>query len=247
MERYQARMPAPFQDLDARDFSLLLARFPFERRITGIHLHHTGQPRGKDWRGYETLRTIAYTHTLQNGWSDMAQHLTIDPTGTVWTGRDWNRPPCSCPNRNGDRRAGPFMVVLIGDFTRGRETIPAAQYERAIDVIARTLQRFQLGNDCLEFHRDLDPTPTRTCPGDSIRREDVLADVDRQRAAIAGESASETPRPETPPFGEDAEVWYQFICISNGARDLVDEPPDVPRAIVETLLGESDLARRKSA
>jgi hypothetical protein len=29
-------------------------------------------------------------HMEQNGWSDLAQHLTIDPQGGLWTGRNLN-------------------------------------------------------------------------------------------------------------------------------------------------------------
>lgn len=239
---FSDRMPPPFQDLDPEEFRRLLVRFPFERTVTSVHLHHSGYLRRVDWRGYETLRAIWYTHTLQQGWSDIAQHLTIAPDGTLWTGRDWNRPPCSCPQQNrddenGSSRDGPFMITLIGDFNRGGDTFEGKQFEYAIEVIARLQQKFGFNDDYLRFHRDLDST--KKCPGESIDRSQLMTALAGKRAGF-GIDAAATARPEmTPPFGEDVEAWYQFITISSQNRDrLRDEPADVPRETSERSIAE---------
>src|SRR3954452_12408529 len=101
-------MPPPFQSLEMREFVRLLERFPFERILTSVHLHHTWRPRGADWHGDRSMRALYWLHTLQHGWSDIAFHLAVDPKGNLWTARDWNRPPCSVPGLNGDRVRGPF-------------------------------------------------------------------------------------------------------------------------------------------
>lgn len=46
-------------------------------------------------------------HMEQNGWSDLAQHLTIDPQGGLWTGRNWNLAPASATGHNGTAGEGP--------------------------------------------------------------------------------------------------------------------------------------------
>lgn len=227
-------MPPPFQDLDLAEFSRLLARFPFERSVTAVHLHHAGHIRRGDWRGYETLRAMWYTHTLQQGWSDLAQHLTIDPIGTLWTGRDWNRPPCSAPNQNGDAKSGPFMITLIGDFNSGGDCFDtdSAQYMHTIEVIARIQLAFTLKPDTLLFHRDMDHS--KKCPGETITLDELLQAVAQRRADLAAKSETAAPRETTPPFGEDVEAWYQFIVISSQNRGLLDnEPPDAPRSTGE--------------
>ncbi len=224
-------MPPPFQDLDLAEFARLLARFPFERSVTAVHLHHAGHVRRADWRGYETLRTMWYTHTLQQGWSDLAQHLTIDPTGTLWSGRDWNRPPCSAANQNGDARSGPFMITLIGDFNTGGDCFDAdsAQYAQTIEVTARIQVAFALKPETLHFHRDMDRS--KKCPGETIDLGQLIQAVARRRADLAAKSEAAAPREATPPFGEDVEAWYQFIIISSQNRGLLDnEPTDVPRS-----------------
>jgi hypothetical protein len=227
-------MPPPFQDLDLSEFSRLLTRFPFERRVTAVHLHHAGHVRRTDWRGYETLRAMWYTHTLQQGWSDLAQHLTIDPTGTVWTGRDWNRPPCSAPNQNGDARSGPFMITLIGDFNTGGDCFDtgSVQYARTIEIIARLQLAFALEPHTLRFHRDMDRS--KKCPGETIDLGQLIDAVAQCRADLTTKGPAVAPPGGPPPFGEDVEAWYQFIIVSSQNRGLLyDEPPDFPRSTGE--------------
>jgi N-acetylmuramoyl-L-alanine amidase len=242
-------MPPPFQDLDPKadppEFVRLLSRFPFERKVTAVHLHHTWRPRRGQWGGRETLRTLWYTHTLQFGWSDIAQHLTIAPDGQVWTGRSWNRPPCSCPYENGTRAAGPFMITLIGDFNRDGDRFDGSQYEQTVDVIARVHSRFGLDDDSLRFHRDLDPSPTTTCPG-NIDRDVLVKAVSARRATLPNGSAPARQKGGTPPFSEDAEAWYQFITVSNQIGFLLeDEPASYPQDLGDLVLGVEGIGSRK--
>lgn len=242
-------MPPPFQGLDPRadppEFVRLLSRFPFQRNVSAVHLHHTWRPRGDQWRGRETLRTLWYTHTLQFGWSDIAQHLTIAPDGKTWTGRSWNRPPCSSPNQNGTREEGAFMITLVGDFNRDGDRLEGSQYDQTVDVIARIHSRFKLDDDTLRFHCDLDRSPTVTCPGD-VDRDLLVKAVSARRAALAKESEPSQGKGGTPPFSEDAEDWYQFIIVSNQSDFLLeDEPASFPQDLGELLLGADATSPRK--
>lgn len=239
-------MPPPFQDIDLEEFHRLLTRFPFERRITTVHLHNVAHIGWADWRGYETLRAMWYTHTLQRGYSDLAQHLTIDPTGTLWTGRDWNRPPCSCPNQNGDAQRGPFMITLIGDFSPNGDRFAdgTSQYAPAAEVVARLQRKFELPPETLCLHRDLDRT--KTCPGESVDPAALIKTVTDRHGALAAESGAAGSQETTPPpFGEEVEAWYQFITISSQNRHLRNEPADVPRSIVAPLPTDAAAAQEK--
>ena len=57
-------------------------------------------------------------HMEQNGWSDLAQHLTIDPQGGLWTGRNWNLAPASATGHNGTAGEGPICFTIYGYRTR---------------------------------------------------------------------------------------------------------------------------------
>src|SRR5690349_2182635 len=129
-------MPRPFRPLSIRQFAELLAK-PLERQITEIHMHHTWRPNHAADRGLASIEAMYRFHTgPQNGWSDIAQHVTIAADGTIWTGRDWNRPPASSGGANGSKTEGPFMFETIGDFDKDKDTLNGRQLDAVLHVIA---------------------------------------------------------------------------------------------------------------
>ena len=91
-------------------FREALARFVFTRRINAVHMHHTWKPGRRDFKGHETIVAMWRFHTHQKHWRDIAQHITIEPAGDIWLGRDWNLPPASAAGHNGNSAFGPFML-----------------------------------------------------------------------------------------------------------------------------------------
>ena len=86
-------MPRPFERLTLDQFNDLVSQFQFARRIDTVHLHHTWLPDKSMYRGVASIEAIYQFHIAVKGWSDIAQHITIDPDGGIWTGRNWNDPP----------------------------------------------------------------------------------------------------------------------------------------------------------
>ena len=109
-------MPRPFTPLTLEQFAERLRTFQFTRPVTMVHMHHTFRPRKVDYQGVSTIEAMFKFHTEANGWSDIAQHLSIAPDGTIWTGRDWNNTPASATGFN----KGVFMFETIGDFDTGK-------------------------------------------------------------------------------------------------------------------------------
>lgn len=168
-------MPQPIQRLTVRQFVDLVEGTTWGRRITAVHVHHTWRPRRRDFRGLATIEAMRAYHVRTQGWSDIAQHLTIDPSGHVWTGRSWNTPPASAAGRNGTREAGPFMFEIVGDFDEGQDRLEDAQRQAVIDVTAALLRKWALGADAIYFHRDLGAP--KSCPGSGLDRDALVADV----------------------------------------------------------------------
>jgi hypothetical protein len=136
-------------------------------------------------------------HTRENGWSDIAQHLSVAPDGTLWLGRDWNTAPASATGHNGSAKAGPFMIEMIGDFDVGRDRLQGAQRAAVMEVIARVQRRFGLPAEALRFHNQMSG---KTCPGSSLSRAQVVAEVATRHMALgpAGpRDAAEEPAEET--------------------------------------------------
>lgn len=189
-------MPKPIQRLIVQQLIDLLEATPFSRRINAVHLHHTWRPRRVDFRGLRTIEAMRRYHIETNGWSDIAQHLTIDPTGHVWTGRDWNQPPASSSGQNGSRTEGPFMVEMIGDFDEAQEVLDGLQRAATVDVIAALFRRFKLADKDLRFHRELGSP--NTCPGETIDKKTLLAEVTARLPGLPAAVAPVTPEPAGP-------------------------------------------------
>lgn len=220
-------MAPPFHRLSLEDFAELLARFPFTRRVNAVHLHHTWRPRHADFRGHDTIVAMWRHHTEVNGWSDIAQHVTIDPEGMIWLGRNWNRAPASASGHNGSAVVGPFMIEMIGDFDVGRDRLEGAQRDAALRVVALVQKRFELAPETLRFHREMS---TKTCPGSGVDYAELLEEVRKLHAAeaivaarvAAGGAASL-------PFGADALALSDVLSAASrgggAAADAADAEP----------------------
>ncbi len=176
-------MPKPFYALTVNEFAAVLDQYPFSRQINAVDMHHTWRPQQSQYVGQRTVENMWRYHTQDLGWSDNAQHLTIAPDGTIWTGRDWNRIPASARGHNGSSHAGPFMLEIIGDFDVDQDVFEGVQKEVVLEVIVVVQQHFHLPVESLRFHNQMS---AKTCPGSSINRHEILAELSRIRAQEGG-------------------------------------------------------------
>lgn len=218
-----------FKRLTLAQFLQVLEKFSFSRQVNAVHMHHTWRPRREDFRGHDTIVAMWRHHTQVNKWSDIAQHLTIDPEGAVWLGRNWNRPPASASGHNGNSAFGPFMFEMVGDFDQGRDPFDGAQKDTALRVVAAVQQRFQLATDTLRFHNMMS---SKSCPGSALDYAAILAEVDAikqqpvVRAAATRRSAGvRAPFPQEP----DQFVADAIAAITSNVSDMT-EPGDAELA-----------------
>lgn len=211
-------MPAPFKKVSLEQFAGILERYQFTRAIDAVHMHHTWRPNHQQFKGHESIEAMWRYHTEHNGWSDIAQHITIDPHGEIWLGRNWNAPPASATGHNGNAKAGPFMFELIGDFDVGQDRFEGAQRDSALAVIAMVQKLFDLPPGSLKFHNTMSG---KTCPGSAINYQQTLEGVRQQRARLDAPGASRTI---APPFQADAYETGQLI--EDALGDLARIAPD---------------------
>lgn len=188
-------MPPPFQRLTTSQFVALLqsAQPTLTRRIAAVHLHHTWRPTQSQFKGLATIEAMHHFHVRANGWNDIAQHLTIDPQGLSWTGRNWNRPPASQAGKNGTSAAGPFMIEIVGDFDIGRDVLGGDQRTAVVGVVAAILSTCGLTAADVLFHNELGSP--KTCPGTSVVKGELR---DQIQGALAALPATPSATPRTP-------------------------------------------------
>ncbi len=185
-------MPKPFVQLTIGEFETLVRDFQFKREIDSIHMHHTWKPRQSDYKGRSTIDGMWEYHSETNNWSDIAQHITIAPDGSIWTGRSWNQSPASSTGYNGTSKKGPFMFEMIGDFDTGKEKLGGSQRESVIRVILSLMEKFGLDISQLRFHHQLGSS--KSCPGSAIDYakfcDEVVATRDSQERSPGTRSRS---------------------------------------------------------
>lgn len=215
-----------FKRITLDQFASLLFQFPFTRQVNAVHMHHTWRPSHRDFKGHETIVSMWRYHTQNNGWSDIAQHITIDPEGFIWLGRNWNKPPASAAGHNGNSAFGPFMFEMIGDFDKGRDPFAGSQRDTALRVVSLVQERFNLPASSLRFHNAMS---TKSCPGSSMDYGQIVAEVERLRGSgfrglnrsVAAEEMGEGPFPEEEHFAIH-EAIESLSRASQGGNDPAD-------------------------
>jgi hypothetical protein len=226
----EATMPAPFLPLTVAQFAAALGAFNFRRQITAVHMHHTFRPNHSQWRGLASVESMHRFHTQERGFSDIAQHLTIAPDGTLWTGRDWNRSPASASGHNGNAMAGPFMFETVGDFDIGRDRLEGAQLEAVLEVIATVNRKFNLPDETLLFHNQ---AAAKSCPGTSIKRGDFLQ-------LLAAHRPSDQPRSAGAPGG-DSPFGEHTLADDEAVQRVLAHLSSMPAARAGTERDEGEL------
>jgi hypothetical protein len=229
-------MPDPIRQINLVQFAHLLAAAKLTRKVVYVHLHHTWRPRRQDFRGLATIEAMRRYHVDVNGWSDIAQHLTIDPNGEIWTGRNWNLPPASAVGFNGTSKEGPFMIEMVGDFDAGQDPFDGPQRAAAVEVVARLIDRFELDIvDALKLHREL--KSPKSCPGTGIDHEKFAADVTafRQQPSAAPRGAKKRAPRAGKKGAEMKELFAsQHLAGFATTRALTSEPEDLGTEVHET-------------
>ncbi|HEX6083137.1 MAG TPA: caspase family protein [Thermoanaerobaculia bacterium] len=202
-------MPEPFRNITVEQFARMLS-FPWRRKIDAVHIHHTWRPTHAQWKGLESVRAMARHHVNVNGWSDIAQHLSIGRDGDIWTGRNWDMPPASASGYNGNSRSGPFMIEMNGDFDAGKDTLAGAQLAAVTGVVAHLLKHRGLGTSAIRFHRDM--TNQKSCPGTGIDPEWFAAQVQSAMDSLGDSRAAADS-----PFERDLlDSWFLESTASRG-------------------------------
>lgn len=210
-------MTREFKSANPFEIQDIVATYPFSRRITEVHLHHTWRPRQADYQGLATIESMWRYHTETNKWSDIGQHVTVAPNGAIWLCRNFNWAPASARGFNGNASAGPFMIEMIGDFDLDQESLSCEQLKATLAVIKSVQHRFQLDPHALRFHNEMSE---KSCPGSSACKQDWIEKIH------CFELESQRSRGSSMPFPSRATRAYELMRGMNPDAAQTDDMGD---------------------
>lgn len=176
-----------FKQYSIENYLDYLRSLSIKRDINQVHLHHTWKPTKEGYTNAPNKEGVIFGmwayHTKQLGWSDIGQHISLAPDGSVWDGRDINKDPASIKGHN----QGAFAIEMIGNFDVGHENLEGKQLDALIKLLKGLFKIFNTEN--LIFHREYS---SKTCPGTSIAKEDILKHINVDKVAIMGNCEATT-------------------------------------------------------
>lgn len=171
-------MPRPFESMSLSEFEAAVSSYSWAVKKVLIDVHCTDTPDHSYFNkkgGLACVEAMHNYHTRSLKYSDIAQHVTIDPEGTIWSGRSWNRAPASALGYNS---RSVFMFEMIGLFDEGADQFGGEQQRAAWVVTAAIVLKFGLNpRKAIRFHREINHTG-KTCPGSAIDKETFVGNVE---------------------------------------------------------------------
>lgn len=126
-----------------KEFKIWLDSQKISRKIKKLQVHHTYSPSYKHFDGnnhFERQKAMKDYHVNNNKWSDIAQHFTIFPDGSILTGRSLNETPIGIRGAN----VNGICIEILGNFDTNCDVMNNIQKESIIAVYSLLCDKFNL-------------------------------------------------------------------------------------------------------
>ena len=178
---------AGFVLLQRSEFKDWLMKQPVNRKVTMIQNHHTWLPDYTTFKNnhFDQVQNMKNFHVNERGWSDIGQHITTFPDGTIIAGtRPLERPPAGIKGHNDEA----ICLEHLGNFDKRKDEMTAEHKKTIILVNAALNLKFgiDVSVDHNVYHHWYDLTTlqrtfgtgnTKTCPGTNFFGGNKVADA----------------------------------------------------------------------
>ena len=158
-----------------REFEEWLNSLQLARAVLLIQQHHTFSPCYADFNGsnhFELQQGMKNYHISQNGWSDIGQHFSTFPDGSILSGRPLEQAPVCIKGQN----TNSICLEHLGNFNSGKDDMLAEQRETIIQMTAILCRRFNIpvNTQSIVYHhwfnlstgqRNDGSSNNKSCPG----------------------------------------------------------------------------------
>ncbi len=157
------------------EFEEWLNSLQLARTVLLIQQHHTFSPSYAQFNGsnhFELQQGMKNYHISHNEWSDIGQHFSTFPDGTILSGRSLEQVPVCIKGQN----ANSICLEHLGNFDIGEDDMTAEQRSTIIKMTAILCRRFTIPVDSqsIVYHHWFDLSTgqrnegsknNKSCPG----------------------------------------------------------------------------------
>ncbi|MBB5394539.1 SH3 domain-containing protein [Mucilaginibacter sp. AK015] len=175
-----------FTLMSIQEFETWIDARQLARTVLTIQEHHTYSPAYTQFNGsnhFALQQGMKNYHVNANGWSDIGQHFTTFPDGTIMTGRSLEKSPACIVGQN----ANAICIENLGNFDSGKDAMAPAHRDTIIRITAKLCKRFRLpvNTNSIVYHHWFDLSTgernngtknNKTCPGTSFFGGNKVAD-----------------------------------------------------------------------
>jgi uncharacterized protein YgiM (DUF1202 family) len=177
-----------FTKMTLAEFETWIGKLRVGRTILRIQQHHTWNPSYKQFKdnNHFTLQLgMKNHHVSTNGWSDIGQHFTTFPDGTILTGRSLELTPACLvgANTNG------VCMEHFGNFDKNGDAMTPEHRETIIKMTASLCKKFGIpvNSEKIVYHhwynlatgeRNNGTKNNKSCPGSNFFGGNKVADCE---------------------------------------------------------------------
>ncbi|MBL8980653.1 MAG: SH3 domain-containing protein [Gemmatimonadetes bacterium] len=240
-----------FTMMTLEEFEAWLPTRQVTRTVLSVQEHHTFLPAYAHFTGtnhFTLQQNMKHHHVSANGWSDIGQHFTSFPDGTIVTGRSLEANP-ACIFGNNQHA---ICIEHLGNFDTGGDAMTAAHRQTILRMTAAICERFAIPvtADRVVYHHWFDLSTgartngggtTKSCPGTAFFGGNSVEQAQRNflpkvRALLDGGTIVEAALPA----GGYARVTADSLNVRRGPSPTAKKVSAVSAGTVLRVFQEKD-------
>lgn len=226
-----------FTKMTLEEFRTYITDLKVARTVLTVQEHHTYSPSYKLFKGnnqFDLQKSMKNYHVNSNGWSDIGQHFSTFPDGSIVTGRSMERSPACIYGAN----ANSVCMEHVGNFDLNGDEMTEAHKKTIVGMTAALCKKFSIpvNTDKVVYHhwynlstgkRNNGSGGNKSCPGTNFfggnKVEDAQANfIPLVKAAYDGNSGGGNH--------EDLPQFQKYVVVTADALNI-REGADISSAI----------------
>ncbi len=242
-----------FSQMNLAEFETYLQQLRVGRTVLYVQQHHTyapGYSHCTDINQLELQRNMKHHHVHNNGWSDIGQHFSTFPDGSIITGRSMEKSPACIYGNN----ANSICLEHVGYFDTGKDTMSDKHKQTIVKMTALLCNKFNIpiNTDKIVYHhwfhlssgiRNDGAGGNKSCPGTAFFGGNKVQDCQQHFLPLVRNASGPLTEPATVDVHEYRMITASRLNVRMDASSSAEKAPDrdsIPFGSVLRVFGLKD-------